>query len=247
MENLRNRRKIDLVTSETKLKKLAAKPSFKCFTIFHENLVSVERKQVELVLNRPIFVGFAVLDLSKEFMYRFHYGYIKEKYPEERSKLLFTDTDSLTYIIQTENVFEDFYRDKELFDFSDYDETSRYFNVENKKVIGKMKDEMKGVLIQEFIGLRAKMYSLLKGDNKEMKRAKGVKKNIVKNEIRHQHYKTCLFDEEKFMHSMCSIRSEKHQLYTIKQNKSSLSFYDDKRYLLADGITSLLYGHYKNN
>ena len=111
MQNLRNRHTVDLVTSEEKLKTLAAQPSFKQLKIFHENLVTVERAKVELMLNRPIYVGFAILDLSKTLMYDFHYNYIKQKYPD--SKLLFTgDTDYLTYQIQTVSVYEDFYADK---------------------------------------------------------------------------------------------------------------------------------------
>ena len=101
MENLRNRCAVDLVTSEEKLKKLAVQPSFKQFKIFHENLVAMERARVDLTLNQPIYVGFAILDLSKTLMYDFHYNYIKRKYPD--STLLFTDTDSLTYQIQTDN------------------------------------------------------------------------------------------------------------------------------------------------
>ena len=88
---------VELVTSEEKLKKLAAQPSFKQFKIFHENLVAVERAKVELTLNRPIFLGFAILDLSKTLMYNSHYNYIKRNYPD--STLLCTSTDSLTYQI----------------------------------------------------------------------------------------------------------------------------------------------------
>ena len=98
MENLRNRRTVDLMTSEENLKKLAAQPSFKQFKIFHKNLVAEEQAKVELMLNQPIHVGFAILDLSKTLMYDFHYNHIKQKYPD--SKLLFTNTDSLTYQIQ---------------------------------------------------------------------------------------------------------------------------------------------------
>ena len=89
---------VDLVTSEENLKKLTAQPSFKQFKIFHENLVAEERAKVELMLNQPTHVGFAILDLSKTLMYDFHYNHIKQKYPD--SKLLFTNTDSLTYQIQ---------------------------------------------------------------------------------------------------------------------------------------------------
>ena len=114
-----------------KLKKLAAQPSFKQFKFFHENLVAVERAKVELTLNRPIFVGFAILDFSKTLMYDFHYNYIKQNYPD--STLLFIDTDSLTYQIQTDNEYEDFYADKHLFDFSGYKKETVFYNDENRK------------------------------------------------------------------------------------------------------------------
>ena len=176
MENLRNRRTVELVMSEEKLKKLAAQPSFKQFKIFHENLVAVERAKVELTLNRPIYVAFVIVGLSKILMYDFHYNYLKRKYSD--LTLLFTDTDSLTYQIQTDNVYEDFYADKHLFDFSGYENESPFYNDENKKLIGKMKDELNGEIIEEFVGLRAKMYSL-KTKKEEMKKAKRVKKNVV--------------------------------------------------------------------
>ena len=140
MENLRNRRTVDLVTSKENMKKLAAQPSFKQFKIFHANLVAVERAKVELTLNRPVYVGIVILDLSKTLMYDFHFNYIKRMCPD--STLLFTDTDSLAYQIQTNNVYEDFYVDKYLFDFSGYEKESPFYNDENKKVIGKMKDKL---------------------------------------------------------------------------------------------------------
>ena len=105
-----------------------------------------------------------------------------------------------------------------------------------------MKDKLNGEIIEEFVGLRAKMYSL-KTKKEEMKKAKGVKKNVVKKNINHQDYADCLFEERKFMHTMQTVRSFKHYLCTIKQNKVSLSPYD-KRYLLDDGISSLSYGHF---
>ena len=241
MDNLRNRRTVDFVTSEEKLKKLAAQPSFKKFKIFHENLVAAERINLELTLNRPIYVGFAILDLSKTLMSDFHYNYIKRKYPD--STLLFTDTDSLTYQIQMDSVYEDFYADKHLFSFSRYEKESLFYNNENKKVIDKIKDELSGEIIEEFVGLKLKMCSL-KTKKEEMKKAKGVKKNVVKKDVSHQDYVDYLFVERKFMHTMQTIRSFKYQLYTIKQNKVSLSPYDDKRYLMDDGVSSLPCGHF---
>ena len=158
MVNLRNRRTVDFVTSEENLKKLAVQPSFKQFKIFHENLMASEQFKVELTLNWPIYVGFAILDLSKTLMYDFIYNYIKRKY--SNSTLLFTDTDSLTYQIQADNVYKGLYADKHLFDFSGYEKESTFYNDKNKKIIGKMKDELNREIIEDFVGLRAEINSL---------------------------------------------------------------------------------------
>ena len=128
-----------------------------------------------LTLNRPAYVGMCILALSKTLMYDFHYNYIKNKYGKN-AKLLFTDTDSLTYEIEAEDVDRDSWNDKEKFDNSDYPENSPYFDKTNKKVIGKFKDEAADIPISEFIGLRSKMYSYMKDNQKGGKIAKGIKK-----------------------------------------------------------------------
>ena len=127
-----------------------------------------------------------------------------------------------TYQIETANVYEDFYADKRLFNFSWYHKESLFCNGENKKIVGKMKDELNREVIEEFVCFRAKMHSV-KTKKEEIEKAKGVKKNVVKKCINHQDYVDCLFEERKFIYTMKSIRSFKHQLYTIKQNKVSLS------------------------
>ena len=99
-------------------------------------------------------------------IYEFHYKYIKSKYD---ANLLFTDIDSLVYEIKTEDVYEDFYEDKNLFDFSDYPLHSKFFHPVNKKVIGKMKVGFKGKVISEFVGLKSKIYSLIDVDDEEVK------------------------------------------------------------------------------
>ena len=109
------------------------------------------------------------------------------------SKLLFTDTDSLIYQTETDNVHEDFYSDKQLFDFSGYEKENPFYDNENKKVIGTMKDELNGEIIEEFVGFMVKMYSL-KTKKEEMKKAKWVKKNLVKKGINHQGYLGYLFE-----------------------------------------------------
>ena len=175
-------------------------------------------------------------------MYDFHYNYIKKKYGE-KAKLLFTDTDSLTYEIKADDVYKDFWNDKDKFDNSDYPQKSPYFNKTNKKVIGKFKDEAAGVPICEFVGLRSKMYSYIKDNEKGGKTAKGIKKNIIKNNITHLNYKETLFNREQMMHKMKTIRSDRHQLGSYEINKVSLSCFDDKRYIHDDGRTSYAYGH----
>ena len=162
-----------------KLLKMAAKPTYVSNKIFNENLVAVHKIKETLTLNRPAYIGMCILDLSKTLMYDFHYNYIKKKYGD-KAKLLFTDTDSLTYEIETNDVYQDFWNDKNRFDNSDYDQDSQYFDKTNKKVIGKFKDEAAGIPITEFVGLRSKMYSYIKDNDKGGKTAKGhwVKRDI---------------------------------------------------------------------
>ena len=163
MENLRKRVDVRLVTNDKALKKLTSKPTFVSCKIFNEHLVAVHKIKETLTLNRPAYVGMCILDLSKTLMYDFHYNYIMHMYGD-RVRLLFTDTDSLMYEIETDDVYEDFSKDKDKFDLSAYDTKSPYFDKTNKKVIGKMKDETAGVPIVEFVGLRSKMYSYIKDD-----------------------------------------------------------------------------------
>ena len=243
MENIRKRVDVRLITDEKKLLKMASKPTYVSSKIFNENLVAVHKIKETLTLNRPTYVGMCILDLSKTLMYDFHYNYIKEKYGD-KAKLLFTDTDSLTYEIEAEDVYQDFWNDKDRFDNSDYPENSPYFDKTNKKVIGKFKDEAAGIPITEFVGLRSKMYSYIKDNQKVGKTAKGIKKNIIKNNIKHEDYKNVLINNKQIHHTMKTIRSSKHQLGSYEINKVSLSCFDDKRYIANDGINSFSYGHY---
>ena len=157
---------------------------------------------------------------------------------------MFTDTDSLTYDIKTEDLYKECWANKDKFDFSEYDKMSEFFDVTNKKVIGKMKDETKGVPITEFCGLRSKLYSFVQNNDIGCKRAKGVKRNIVKNVIKHEDYIDTLFNHRQMYHKMKTIRSECHQVYSTEINKKSLSCFDDKRYITENGIDSFAYGHY---
>ena len=244
MENIRKRVDVRLVTDEKRLLKMASKPTYVSSKIFNNNLVAVHKIKETITLNKPSYVGMCILDLSKVLMYDFHYKYIKNKYGD-KAKMLFTDTDSLCYEIEDEDVYQDFFNDKEKFDNSDYNKRSKFFDDTNKKLIGKFKDETQGIPITEFIGLRSKMYSYLK-DNKHVgKTAKGIKKSVIKQDISHENYKETLFGNKQTYHTMKTIRSDKHQLGSYEINKVSLSCFDDKRYILNDSVTSLAYGHYK--
>ena len=247
MENIRNRVNVKLVNTEEKFKKLSAKPNYKGCKIFNENLISVHMKKTSLTMNKPVYLGMCILDLSKTIMYDFHYQYIKPKYGA-KAKLLFTDTDSLMYEIETEDFYKDISKDvKDRFDTSDYPENhpSGIPTGINKKVLGMFKDEAAGKRIKEFVGLRAKLYSFIMEDGKENKRCKGVKKQVVESSITHEDYKTCLRTGKEQLRKQNILRSYEHEVYTEEVNKIALSALDDKRYILGDGIHTLAWGHYK--
>ena len=137
--------------------------------ILENDLVARGKNKVTLTLNKPAYIGMCILELSKVLMYEFHYDYIKSKYGNN-SKLLFTD--SLMYELKTEDVYEDFSSNKEMFDLSNYSTKSKYHDGSRKLVVGKMKDETAGVAIEKLLGLKPKMYSLLVDDNSEHKKSK---------------------------------------------------------------------------
>ena len=171
IENLRKRINVRLVNNAKDFLKYTSRPTYVTHKLFDKDYAAIHEIKPVLVLNKPIYVGFTVLDLSKWNMYDFHYNFIKKNFNAE---LLFTDTDSLTYEIKSENVYEDFFKWKDLFDFSNYSKDSKFFDNANKKVIGKMKDEYGGVIIDQFVGLKLKMYSIRKINGSESSTAKGV-------------------------------------------------------------------------
>lgn len=243
MENLRNRTNIDLVTKENRAKKLVACPTFHSFKVITNELVSIERRKNSIMFNRPIYIGFCILDISKTLMYSFHYTQIKEMYGE-RVKLLFTDTDSLCYEIETDDLYEDMASHMHHFDTSDYPVDHPLHSNVNKKVLGKMKDEMAGKVINEFIGLKPKMYSILCGQD-ERKTGKGIARAIIKKHIRHADYKNCVLNHQRGLAYAQKISTSNHKIQTVSYAKSTLCPLDTKRYILPDGVNTLAIGHYK--
>ena len=193
-----------------------------------------------MLLNKPIYVGMSVLDLSKHLMYDFYYNHIKAKYLD-RVHLLYTDTDSVIIRVQTEDIFADMAEHADLYDTSNYSPGHPLYSDQNKKVIGKFKDELGGKVMTEFIGIRPKMYSYAGEDSG--KRAKGVKKSVLRKTITHDDYRTCLLEKRVYARDMPGLRSYKHTIHGETVHKVALAPLDTKRYILDDGITTLAFGH----
>ena len=247
MENIRNRVDVRLVNNQDKAKKLISKTNLKHWTRFDENLIGVHLKRIKLTFNKPVYCGMAILDLSKTLIYDFHYRYILPKFGKKQ-KLLFTDTDSLCYEIETEDFFADIADDVEkMFDTSNFDMNhSSGIQGKNKKVPGMMKDEAGGKIIEGFVGLRAKLYSYKMFEGKEEKKCKGIKKAVIKKHISFDDYVECLFSKKPQIRKMNVIRSHQHEIFSETVNKIALSADDDKRIIQKDGISTLAFGNKKN-
>ena len=149
IENLRKRINMRLVNKAEDFLRYASKPTYITHKIFGKEYAATHEIKPVLILNKPSYVGFTVLDLRKWKMYDFYYNFIKKNFDAE---LLLTETDSLTYEIKSENVYEEFFKQKDLFVFSNYSKDSKFFDETNKKVIGEIKDKFGGVIVVELVG-----------------------------------------------------------------------------------------------
>jgi hypothetical protein len=242
METLRHRIDIRLVGNREQAEKLIVKSGFESSSRINDNLEQIKFKVSKILWTKPTYVGFCVLDLSKLHMYRFHYDVIRPMYGA-RAKLLFTDTDSLCYELQTEDVFQDMARIRHELDTSDYPKDHPLFSLKNAKVLGKFKDECSGISPKQFVGLRSKMYSLLLAKDKVKMTAKGVKTSFVKKHILHEDYYNCLTRGVAASGTYFNIRSRNHVLATEEIRKRTLSPFDDKRYLRPETHDTWAYGH----
>ena len=240
MENMRKRINVKLCSNERQFKRQVVKLESRRFKMFNEDLVGVHLQVSNLVLNKPIYVGTSILDLSQTLMYDFHYNHIQSKY--RKAKLLFTDTqcDSLCYHIETKDIHGDMSLD-DLSDNSKYPTDHMCHSDKNKKVLGKMKDKTAGVPMMEIAGLRSKMYNMVYED-KEKKTAKGIGRASLR-EMKHAEYVQCLLDKCSTIAQFNIIRSYAHQVYSERVTKVALSPFDDKRYVLEDEVTTLAHGH----
>ena len=192
--------------------------------------------KTKVKMNKPIYLGLSILEISKILMYEFWYDYMKPKY-DNNVKLCYMDTDSFIMDIKTNDFYKDIANDVEnRFDTSNYEVNRSLPMGKNKKVIGLMKGELGGKIITEFVALRPKTYSYLTVDGKEDKKAKGTKKCVIKKMIKFNDYKKCLKSQQRFT-------SKKHDVYTENINKIALSNNDDKRIISSNKITSYPYGY----
>ena len=243
MENIRKHRNIKLVTDREKYLKGVMKPNFKSSVLFGEILMGCEMGKIKVVMNKPVYLGQSILDLSKLVMYKFHYDYKKPKYGDKQ-RLCYMDMDSLIYHIKMEDFYKDIAEDVlARFDTSDHRSDRPLPMGLNRKVIGLMKDEMGGEVIEEFVALRPELYSYRKSDGIEDKKCKGIKKNVVKETLTFKDYKNCLFKQSHIYRSQLMFRSIRHDVHTIEVNKLALSADDDKRIVGEDGISTKARGH----
>ena len=200
-------------------------------------------KKTKRKMNKPIYLGLSILEISKILMYEFLYDYMKPKY-DNNVKLCYVDTDSFIMNIKTNDFYEDIANDVEnRFDNSNYEVNRPLPMGKKKKVIGLMKDELGGKIITEFVTLRPKRYSFLTDDGKEDKKAKGTNKCVIKKMIKFNDYKKCLLNDEVILKSQQRFISKKHDVYTENINKIALSNNDDKRMISSNKITSYPYGY----
>ena len=252
MENIRKHRDIKLETTDKKRSRLVSEPNGHTINLISEDLSIIEMKKTKGKMNKPIYLGLSIMEISKTLMYEFWYDYMKPKY-NSNVKLCYMDTDSFIMNIKTNDFYKDIASDVEnRFDTSNYEantsETSALARKplptgKNKKIIGLMKDELAGKIITEFVTLRPKTYSFLTDDGKEDKKAKGAKKCVIKKMIKFNNYKKCLLNGEIILKSQQRFISNKHDVFKEDVNKIALSNDDDKRIVSPDKISSYPYGY----
>lgn len=249
MENVRKHKNVKFISNGRQHALYTNKPQFKRFEILSEDVVAVELIKSKIVLNKAIYCGFTILDLSKHRMFDFHYNIMKKEF--KNIKLCFTDTDSLLYIIPTKDLYKDLEKIKGELDTSNYPSDHPLFDVSRKMIPGYFKDETAGIPIRQFCGLRAKCYSLILEDceyptstSRTQKLATAGVKSSVHHQLNHERFLSVLLQNTSFDITQRTIISKNHNLFTVESQRVGLSALDIKRYVI-DGIETLPYGHYR--
>ena len=260
MEGVRGRMDMRLVNASEDdnydYKRIIAKPAYEaCREIGSDqngnHFYGIQLLQREVTLDKPIFAGMSILDFSKSHMYHYHYEVFTPMFGAENLRLGATDTDSFMYSITCDNIDEKIKEHKDHFDLSNYPKEHPLRCDDNKKVLGKFKNEMatdqRVNIITERVNLRSKLYGFkLHEEEKDTLRCKGVKKCVVKNTLKVDDYIKTLETQKSISCEQVQLRSYNHTVYTIKSLKVALSSYDDKRFILQDGKDTRAHGHWRN-
>ena len=244
-QNKRKYTNIKIVTTTSEADRLIASPRMMRWKLIDEELGMFDMGQYSIKLDKPRYIGFCVLELSKLIMYKFHYDYILPQFP--KTKLLFTDTDSFCYHIKTkEDVYEVIKGNNTWFDFSNYPTNHTNFdNKINHLKPGVFKDETGSIPIQEFIGLRSKMYSVLTKEGNGKRTAKGILRSQQKK-MHHDDYQKSLFQTKSSSFTGKKIMQKEHGLYIAEIRKKGLCPYNDKKYIQRCNniFETKSFGHY---
>lgn len=264
MQSVRGYSDTRLTCNPTDFAKLVKKSTFHSHTeIGKQNdndnkLHAIEMVRNKVSLDKCIFAGSTILDLSKTHMYASYYDSIKPMFEKGGGsvKLGGTDTDSFMISITQgkggASVDEIMWENRDFFDLSNYPKNHPLYDESNKKVVGKFKNECAGQIIADRVNLRAKLYAFRIYDpekkeyTSDMKRCKGVKRSVVQKTIHFDDYKNCLNNQRDVYATQVQLRSYNHNIYTIESRKKAMSAYDDKRYILPNGIDTRAHGHWRN-
>ena len=238
---MRKHRDIKFVTTYNRGNQLVSELSHHATKWFSETLLAIEIKKTKVKMNKPVYLGFSISEVSKTLMYEFWYDYIK------LSSKTMQNYATWIQIVLSLILKQDFYKDiandvEKRFDTSNYENNRPLPIGKNKKVIGLMKNELGGKIMVEFVALRPKTYSYLMDDDSESKKTKGTKKCVRKKVLKLNDYIDCLLNKEIILKSQQRFKSESHNVYTQEVNKIALSSYDDKKLQTYDRITSYPYG-----
>lgn len=249
LENIKKRRIIKMSRSwdgRYGARKYVSDPCFKKITIFGESLAAVEMKKSQVYFDKALYVGQCILDISKLRTYDVYYNFLQKYIGVDNLTLAYTDTDSFFILVRNYPIYDLIKQHPYMFDTSDYDESNVHgIQRLNKKKIGLLKDETNGKSVTHIVALRSKLYSYQVEGLSPVKKAKGLKKNVVKR-LTFNDYKSALFGGEYPKYGkQYSIRSRLHEVFTVEENKATLSAYDDKRFVAEDNIDTFPWGHYR--
>ena len=238
VENIRNRYNVQLINDEKVALKLQTINTYNGQKIISDDITLIKSKQPTIYFNKPIYLGMSVLDLSKDLMYDFFYNTILKTWDFNNIDLCYHDTDSFILNIKTEDVYKDLEKIKEDLDTSEYPKEHPLFNLKNKKVIGKFKDELNGKIISEAVFIRAKNYAYQ--GTKTEKKLKGVPKSNIKK-IKFEAFKNCVLNNINSKEIFKKLQPLNFKMYVENQEKKALENFDDKRYLI-NNIKTIPYG-----